>query len=708
MTTSSTLPTASPRTSRKPSASAAGPVSARAELKALYRTLLLARRAEELIRREYASDQMKTPVHLGIGQEAIPVGVCHALPAGSQTFGTYRNHALYLAVTGDSDGFFGELYGRATGPGKGKAGSMHLASPARGLMATSAVVGTTIPVAVGAALAHAYQGRTDDVVAVFFGDGAVEEGVFWESLNFACLRRLRVLFVCEDNGLAIHTPTEQRQGFRSIPEAVQGFRCHVASCHGEDVLDVSAATRGLLQRMREEPQPAVLHARYFRLLEHVGPREDFEAGYRTRPSSDELKAWDPVHRLEQVLAEQGWTPAELTEIRADVDARLEASLRNAQAAPFPAPEELHQDVLVEPPASPAAGRPVAPARAVSTMTFRQAVALALSREMDADPSVLVFGLDVPDHKRIYGSTAGLVERFGPRRCFGTPLSEEAMTGAALGAALSGLRPVHVHIRADFALLAMNQIVNMVSTMRYMSGGRVTVPLVIRAVIGRGWGQSAQHSKSLHGVFAHFPGLKVVMPASPQDGYSLLRAAIRDDNPVIVLEHRWLYDVEGEVDEAAVAPLGQSLVRRAGSDLTVAATSWMVVEALKAADVLSRRGIELEVVDVRTVAPLGAEPILASVRKTGRAIVADYDWVFCGFSAELAARISEGCFEALKRPVARLGFAHVPCPTTRPLENAFYPSAATIIRTTERLLGVPEMDLSGEAFYTYEQRFKGPF
>ena len=344
----------------------------------------------------------------------------------------------------------------------------------------------------------------------------------------------------------------------------------------------------------------------------------------------------------------------------------------------------------------------------SLLTFKEALALGMTKEMEQDPDVFVFGLDVPDHKRIFGSTAGLLERFGERRCFGTPLSEEAMTGVALGAALLGLRPVHVHIRADFMLLAMNQIVNMVSNLRYMSGGRVRIPLVIRAVIGRGWGQSAQHSKSLHGVFGHFPGLKVVLPTTPQDAYSLLRSAIREDDPVIFLEHRWLYEVTGEVDDGLSIPIGMPVIRRTGSDLTVVCTSWMNVEALKAAEILQRRGVELEVIDVRSVSPLESQPIVESVKKTGRCVVADYDWAFCGFAAELSALVNERCFGFLKNPVERLGFAHVPCPTTRPLENLFYPSAVAIIRAAERMLGLDETDLSQETFYSHEQRFKGPF
>jgi TPP-dependent pyruvate/acetoin dehydrogenase alpha subunit len=310
----------------------------------LYRQLVLIRQAEERIRREYPLDEMKTPVHLSIGEEAIPVGVWSCLPRGAKAFGTYRSHALYLAVTEDTDGLFAELYGKRTGPGKGKAGSMHLAAADRGLVATSAVVGTTIPLAVGAAFAQAFRQRAEPVVS-FFGDGAVEEGVFWESLNFACLRRLNLLFVCEDNGLAIHTPVRDRHGFRSIPEAVQGFDCHVKSADGSRLVDVIDATRAVLQLMREDPKPAFLHFTYFRFLEHVGIREDFDAGYRRRPTPEEAERLDPVRDFEQLLHRHGCRPEELTAIRREVDAHIARSVAAAQQAPFAPPSELQADVF---------------------------------------------------------------------------------------------------------------------------------------------------------------------------------------------------------------------------------------------------------------------------------------------------------------------------------------------------------------------------
>ena len=311
----------------------------------LYRKLLLIRQAEETIRLQYASDEMKTPVHLGIGGEAISVGVCHCLPGNATTFGTYRNHALYLAMTEDTDGFFAELFGKETGPGKGKSGSMHLCAPERGVTATSAVVATTIPLAVGAALARKYQ-KDSTPVTVFFGDGAVEEGVFWESVNFACLQRLNILFVCEDNGLAIHAPASERRGFRSLIDVMQGFHCHVASAEGSDLTTVIHATRQLLTGMAQSHQPGLLHATYFRLLEHVGIHEDFSAGYRSRLSPEEWKQVDPVERLANELRALGCSPCDLEAVKESIDRQIATSIARARTASFPPAESLYQDVLV--------------------------------------------------------------------------------------------------------------------------------------------------------------------------------------------------------------------------------------------------------------------------------------------------------------------------------------------------------------------------
>jgi len=345
------------------------------------------------------------------------------------------------------------------------------------------------------------------------------------------------------------------------------------------------------------------------------------------------------------------------------------------------------------------------------ITYRQAINEALTQMMEKNPDVFVFGLDVPDHVRILGSTAGLVEKFGKNRCFGTPLSEDAMTGVALGAAINGLRPVHIHIRADFLLLAMNQIMNMAASLRYLTTGKLKVPLTIRALIGRGWGQGAQHSKTVHSLLAHVPGIKVIMPTTPADAKGLLISAINDNNPVVCLEHRWLYDIKGYVPDNKdfSIPIGEPNILRKGKNFTVIATQWMNIEALKAAEILKKiHNIDIEIIDPRSIKPLDFTKIYKSVDKTGRCLIVDYDWLYCGFSAELSARISENCHRSLKSPVIRLGLAETPCPTSRPLEDLFYPNAINIIRSIEKTLKLSKSNLANENFYTYENKFKGPF
>jgi len=311
--------------------------------RSLYQKAYLIRRAEDAIRANYASDKMKTPMHMSTGAEAIAVGVCQALRPQDQILGTYRSHGIYLAKTGETDAFFAEMYGKAPGVARGKGGSMHLTAPDYGLICSSAIVGTTIPVAVGAAYANRMQ-KNGKVVTVFFGDGAVDEGVFWESLNSACVMNLQVLFVYEDNGIAVHVPAEQRHGYKSITEIVRQFNCNVFSSESTDPEAVYNLTLQAIGAMSEKQRPSFLRLAYYRYLEHVGTNEDFNAGYRDRAEYEKWRKSDPVELQRKKLG-KWFSEKEIAALEGLIDEQVEGSIKRADEAPFSGPQALYEDII---------------------------------------------------------------------------------------------------------------------------------------------------------------------------------------------------------------------------------------------------------------------------------------------------------------------------------------------------------------------------
>jgi pyruvate/2-oxoglutarate/acetoin dehydrogenase E1 component len=346
------------------------------------------------------------------------------------------------------------------------------------------------------------------------------------------------------------------------------------------------------------------------------------------------------------------------------------------------------------------------------LRYVDALREAVEQEMRLDPSVFVMGLDVDDHRAIQGSTRGLLEEFGPERVFTTPLSEDAMTGVAIGAAMAGMRPIHVHIRMDFLLLCMNQLINIAAKAHYMYGGSVSVPLVVRSLIGKSWGQGAQHSQGLHSMFMHVPGLKVVAPSNAHDAKGLMISAIRDNNPVIFVEHRLLYALEAYVPETSfTVPFGEARITRPGSDITIVGISSMQVEALRAAELLGEVGINAEVIDPVTLAPLDIDTIVASVGRTGNLMVIDTAWTNCGASAEIVAQVMERIGSRGGIGVKRMGFAPTTTPTTPSLEEHFYPSPATIataVHTMLRPSATPWLPDQERCRLAHQVNFKGPF
>jgi pyruvate/2-oxoglutarate/acetoin dehydrogenase E1 component len=344
------------------------------------------------------------------------------------------------------------------------------------------------------------------------------------------------------------------------------------------------------------------------------------------------------------------------------------------------------------------------------LTYVEAVREATDIEMGRDSSVILFGLDVDDPKAIQGTTAGLARKYGPERVFGTPLSEDAMTGVAIGASLAGLRPIHVHIRMDFLMLAMSQLVNIAAKARYMYGGSVSVPIVVRSMIGKSWGQGAQHSQGLHSFFMHVPGLKVVAPTTPYDAKGCLIAAVRDDNPVMYVEHRILHFQKGPVPETAyTVPPGKARVTAPGDDVTLVGISYMQIECQRARLFLEEVGVRAEVIDPIWLSPLDTDTIVDSVRRTGRLCVVDNGWMTCGASAEIVASVTERLQGAREVRVHRMGFAPVTCPPTPTLEEAFYPDARTIAAAVNDLVkGGPQGWLPAERGDLKTIEFRGPF
>ena len=343
------------------------------------------------------------------------------------------------------------------------------------------------------------------------------------------------------------------------------------------------------------------------------------------------------------------------------------------------------------------------------ITYADALYAAVCQEMERDPEVFVFGLGVDDPKGMYGTTLDLHKKFGSNRNFDTPLSEDAMTGVAVGAALAGMRPIHVHQRMDFLLLCMNQLVNMAAKFSYMFGGHYKVPLVVRGIIGRSWGQGAQHSQAFHSYFMHIPGLKVFAPTTPYDAKGALVSAIRDNNPVVFMEHRMLYRHTGIVpDHLYEVPFGQARILSKGSDITIVGISHMVVECLRASYLIRDRGISAEIIDPVSLAPLDIDTIVESVKKTGRLLVVDNGWLQCGASSEIISRLVE-TLGVNTIQIARMGYLETPCPTTRTLENVYYPNSRTIsIRANEMVHGSGDLWDPGYEESQEISEFKGPF
>ncbi len=653
---------------------------------------------------------IKGASHLYAGEEAVAVGAISVLRDDDLITSTHRGHGhchalgASLAKTEEArqehlNKMLAELCGRATGYCLGRGGSMHIADVEKGNLGATGIVGGNIPVATGAGLALRLRSGqaqqllgTDQVVLCFFGDGASNTGNFHESLNLAALWNLPVVYIVENNLYGMSVPIQKAAAKLDIADRACAYGIPGRVVDGMGVLAVRQAVGKAVERARRGDGPSLIECQTYRWYGHSrsDPRR-----YRTKEEEAAWKSRDPIPTFAARLIAAGIvTEEEIEALEEKVEQEIEEATEFALNSPTPPVEELElyvyapfkwteADVARE---RDLGARCQTGGPGVRQISYRQAIQEALREEMQRDPNVFVMGEDVGLYGGAYGATRGLFEEFGSERVRDTPISEATIGGAAVGAAMCGMRPVAEIMYVDFTPLAMDQIANQGAKNRYMFGGKTTVPMVIRTEGGAGRSIAAHHSQSLEALWVHFPGIYVVMPSTPFDAKGLLKAAIRDDNPVMFIEHKMLYGMEGYVpNEDYVIPFGVADVKREGSDVTVITYSRMVHRALEAAERLAAEGISVEVIDLRTLKPLDMETVAASVRKTGRVVGVTEAYKTGSFIGELVARIQEELFDWLDGPVVRVCAADVPVPMSEPLEDAAIPNVEAIMAGIRQVL-----------------------
>ena len=640
--------------------------------------------------------------HLYAGQEGVAVGAMSTLREDDLITSTHRGHGhchargAVLHTTDEErqthyNKMMAELCGRSTGYCGGRGGSMHIADVEHGNLGATGIVGGNIPVATGAGLAQQMQG-TGRVVLCFFGEGASNTGNFHESLNLASLWQLPVVYIVENNLYGMSVPVDCASCTSDIAPRGDAYNIPNKIVDGMDVMAVREAVGRAVEYARSGNGPYLLECKTYRWYGHS--RSDPRA-YRTKEEEAEWKDRDPIPNFAKLLVSEGVaTQEEINAIEAKVKVEIQTATDFAFSSPMPPAEEL--DLYVYAPSSwtdadvarekELRERVRSGGPGVKKARYWEAVRDAMREELLRDPQVFLMGEDIGLYGGAYGATRGLFEEFGGERVRDTPISEATIGGSAVGAAMCGMRPVAEIMYVDFTPLAMDQIANQGAKNRYMFGGKTKVPMVIRTEGGAGRGIAAHHSQSLEALWTHFPGIYVVMPATPYDAKGLLKAAIRDDNPVMFIEHKMLYGIEGFVpEEDYIIPFGVADVKREGTDVTVITYSQMVHRSLQAAEKLAEEGIDVEVIDLRTLKPLDMDTIAASVKKTGRVVGVTEAYRTSSFVSELATRIQEELFDWLDAPIVRVTGADVPVPMSETLENAMIPSVDAIIAGIRKVL-----------------------
>lgn len=622
-------------------------------------------------------------VHLCAGQEAIPVGALAALSSTDQVVATYRGHGWAIASGLPLTETFAEICHRQTGVNGGRGGSAYMMAPHARFIGENSIVGAGLPIACGIAMANMSK-RNGNVVVVSLGDGAFNQGSTHEGLAFAAARSLPILIVCENNGWSEMTPTSLTFKTQRIAQRSAAYGMPGVTIDGTDPIAVKETVTEAAARCRQGDGPVLIECRVPRLWGHYN--RDIEH-YRPKEDKDQAAIRDPIDLFSEKLIQSGVITAEefqalKLQVQEELSRVVEAVLASAEPDPQTASDHVWAPSAVS---GSSVNSSVAPVR--KKMSYIQAVNSALDAELSSHPEVLVYGEDVGGAGGIFGASRGLQKKYGAERVFDTPISESAILGSAVGASMMGMKPIVEIMWADFSLVALDQLINQAANIRYITRGRSAAPIVVRTQQGVTPGSCAQHSQSLEALLAHIPGLRVALPATPQDAYSMLQSAVACDDPCVVFEARSLYQTSGDVDlDSSAEPIGKARLHGTGRDAVVVTWGTMLGPSLEAAESLKQESIDVAVLDLRWLSPLDEEALLKAVKNAGhRAVVAHEANVTGGFGAEIVARIHEA-FGGIPLQIARVGAPNVRIPASPVLMRALIPNAAQIASAVRRVAG----------------------
>jgi 2-oxoisovalerate dehydrogenase E1 component len=633
--------------------------------------------------------------HLPVsGHEMIGAASAVALTSGKDWgLPYYRDRAFAIGIGCSLVDLLGVFLARAVPHHSG--GRMmpeHFSDKTLHLPCQSSCVGSQFLQAVGVAKGLQIAGK-NEVVYVSSGEGATSQGDFHEALNFACLHQLSVIFVVQDNGWAISVPTKEQTAGGTIVTMARGYTgLSVFDIDGCDYEQVSAALSNAVEKGRAQLGPSLIVAKVPRIGAHSS--SDDPSKYKNRDQLDEEKTRDPIPRFEAWLIEMDLaTQDELTALRERTFQQIEEAAVAADQIPFPEASTVTDHVFkaYEEERSSAPEEEESSSSAIDAVVMVDALNHGLDEEMQRNENIVVFGQDVAHGKGgVFGVTRTLTSKYGTQRCFNTPLAESSIIGIAIGISfVDNLRPVAEIQFADYLWTGINQLFNELASIHYRSDGEWNCPVVIRMPYGGYIQGGPYHSQSIEAFLAHCPGLKIVIPSNASDAKRLLKTAIRDPNPVIFLEHKALYRqrvfcARKEPDAEASLPFGKANVVRKGADLTLIAWGMTVVQGDEVCEELSKEGISVELIDLRTIVPLDIETVLQSVRKTGKVLIAHEAQRNGGFGAEIAARIAEEAFDYLDAPLIRVTGKHCPVPYCKELEDAVLPQKADLAQALRKL------------------------